>query len=105
MLQNGQLLAVFNSAHRVMKAESVLKGQKLPVLLIPSPRAISNDCGLAIRYDVEFEATVIQALTEQNILPVIVYRRITESNYETVWNQQNTPAALSEEHDTHEQTP
>jgi hypothetical protein len=98
MLQNGQLLAVFNSAHRVMKAESVLKGQKLPVLLIPSPRAISNDCGLAIRYDDEFETPVMQTLREQNILPALVYRRITEVEYETVWKDQDSPTALPYEH-------
>ncbi|HEY5523020.1 MAG TPA: putative Se/S carrier-like protein, partial [Desulfuromonadaceae bacterium] len=39
MIQNGQLLAVFNSAHRVMKAEYVLKRCGLEILLIPAPRA------------------------------------------------------------------
>ena len=42
MVQDGQLLAVFNSAHRVMKAESVLKARSLPVLLIPAPGAFSG---------------------------------------------------------------
>jgi len=105
MLQNGQLLAVFTSAHRVMKAESVLKAQKLPVLLIPSPRAISNDCGLAIRYDVEFKAIVMQTLADQNILPAIIYRRNSESDYETIWKEHDSPDLLSEDISTHQETP
>ena len=50
MVNEGDYVAIFNSVHRVMKAEKLLKGEKLPMLLIPAPRALSSDCGLAIRY-------------------------------------------------------
>ena len=66
VIQNGQLLAVFNSAHRVMKAENILKKCGLAILLIPAPRALSTDCGLAIRYDSDLYDTVLQALTSEN---------------------------------------
>jgi len=85
VIQNAQLLAVFNSAHRVMKAEYVLKGCGLAILLIPSPRALSTDCGLAIRYDSDLYDRVLDALTSENLLPDIIYRKDDETHYEPVW--------------------
>ena len=53
VVSEGQYLAVFNSTHRVLKAESLLKSSGLPIMLIPAPRAVQADCGLAIRFDEE----------------------------------------------------
>jgi len=39
---------IFNSIHRVMKAESILKREGLKFRLIPTPRSLTSDCGLAI---------------------------------------------------------
>lgn len=41
-------LFVFESVHQVMKAEKLLKGQGVKIDLIPMPREISSDCGVAI---------------------------------------------------------
>ena len=86
MIQNGQLLAVFDSAHRVMKAESVLKGSGITLLLIPAPRALSTDCGLAILYSNENYETVLQTLAAENILPRLIYRKDSDSDYATIWS-------------------
>lgn len=61
MVSDGDYVAIFNSVHRVMKAEKLLKGEKLPMMLIPAPRALNSDCGLAIRYG-EAERDQIEAL-------------------------------------------
>jgi len=90
MIQNGQLLAVFNSAHRVMKAENILKTCGLPILLIPAPRALSTDCGLAIRYDSDLNDIVLQALTSENMLPTVIYRKESDSIYDPVWRNENS---------------
>lgn len=89
MIQNGQLLAVFNSAHRVMKAESILKRSGLAILLIPAPRALSTDCGLAIRYNSDLYDNVLQVLTSESLLPTIIYRKMSNSLYDPVWNNEN----------------
>ncbi len=95
MVQDGQLLAVFNSAHRVMKAESVLKSRSLPILLIPAPRVLSADCGLAIRYSEDAGDSVMQVLTEENLLPAFICRRVAGGKYETIWNEDGgTPLNL-----------
>ena len=41
-------ILIFNSIHRVMKAESILKKEGLKFRLIPTPRSLTSDCGLAI---------------------------------------------------------
>lgn len=85
MIQNGQLLAVFNSAHRVMKAENVLKKNGYAILLIPAPRALSTDCGLAIRFCSDLYDSVLQTLTSEKILPAVIYRKVSDTLYEPIW--------------------
>ena len=85
MIQDGQFLAVFNSAHRVMKAENILKKCGIAILLIPAPRALSTDCGLAIRYDGDLNNSVLQALMIEKLLPDTIYRKESNSHYEPIW--------------------
>lgn len=87
MIQNGQLFAVFNSAHRVMKAEFILKKCGLEILLVPAPRALSTDCGLAIRYSSDLNDSVIKALSAEKLLPDLIYLKKNDSQYEPVMNE------------------
>ncbi len=84
MVKEGHLLAVFNSTHRVMKAESILKSRGLQMLLIPAPRQLKADCGLAIRFTEENRDAVMQTLQQENLLPEFI-ARLTAGSYETVW--------------------
>ena len=90
MVHNDQLLAVFNSAHRVMKAEYILKKCELEVLLIPAPRALSTDCGLAIRYNSDLNDKVLEALGSEKFLPATIYRRVSDTHYEPIWHNKDT---------------
>jgi len=72
MVQEGHVLAVFNSGHRVMKAEGILKALGLPVLLIPAPRQLQTDCGLALRFSEDVREEVMQALEREELLPAFV---------------------------------
>ena len=73
MVNEGQYVAIFNSIHRVMKAEKILKELRLPILLIPVPRTLASDCGLAIRYAADDRAAVDRALEEAGLVPEEVY--------------------------------
>jgi hypothetical protein len=95
VIQNGLLLAVFNSAHRVMKAENILKKSGLAILLIPAPRALSTDCGLAIRFGSDSFDSVLQSLISEQILPVVIYRKVSDSHYEPIWIQENANISVS----------
>lgn len=75
MVNEGDCIAVFNSIHRVMKAEQYLKERKLPVMLIPAPRAVGADCGLAIRYRNEDRGGIELIMAEAGLSPETVYRK------------------------------
>ncbi len=73
MVNDGEYVAIFNSIHRVMKAEKTLKELRLPILLIPAPRALASECGLAIRYAEVDRAAVEGALAEAGLTPEEIY--------------------------------
>ena len=83
MLKDGDYVAIFNSIHRVMEAERLLKGKQLKILLIPAPRALAADCGLAIRYTQEIRSEVEGALAEAGLMPRELYRKSGE-NFEKI---------------------
>lgn len=74
MVQEGDYLAVFNSTHRVMKAESLLKSKNLPILLIPAPRQLKTDCGLALRFNDEIYDQVLLHLSSEDLKPSFITR-------------------------------
>lgn len=84
----GQYLAVFNSTHRVLKAEGLLKSSGLPIMLIPAPRAVQADCGLAIRFDEEHQGIVMELLAAQNLLPAFLCQ-LTNNTYVTIREYQH----------------
>ena len=69
-----------------MKAENILKKSGLAILLIPAPRALSTDCGLAICFSSDLYDTVQLTLASENILPAIIYRKVSDSCYEPIWH-------------------
>lgn len=85
MVQEGHLLAVFNSAHRVMKAEKSLKTLGLPILLIPAPRQLQTDCGLALRFTEDERETIMQTLKREGLLPALI-SRYQEGTFVTIWS-------------------
>ena len=80
MVQEGDYLAVFNSAHRVMKAESLLKARGFSILLIPAPRQLMTDCGLALRFGPEIRDGVLRVLEQEKLQPAFVNRYVA-GNY------------------------
>lgn len=74
MVRENDFIAVFHSIHRVMKAEKILKGEKIPILLIPAPREIGSDCGLALRFEPADAERVRDLLSIQGLPPAEVYQ-------------------------------
>lgn len=58
---------ILSSIHRVMKAEKLLKGRGLNVDLIPVPREISSDCGVAIEMPFEVGEEALRLMDEHRI--------------------------------------
>ncbi len=91
MPDNTLYFAVFNSAHRVMKAEAVLKRSGLQLMLVPAPRALATDCGLAIRYAVTIHDLVLKTLRSGETMPEIIFRQIDQTHYEPIWKAETEP--------------
>ena len=68
-------LLVFESVHQVMKAEKLLKGQGVKIDLIPMPREISSDCGVAIELPSESKEEALDFLKENRLFPFACYMK------------------------------
>lgn len=75
MVRENDIVAIFQGIHRVMKAEKILKEAGVEMLLIPAPRELSADCGLAIRFSPELRDQVLQILEKTDLTPTELYRR------------------------------
>ena len=78
MVNEGDYVAIFNSIHKVMKAEKLLKMERIPMLLIPAPRSLSSDCGLAIRYGATERQQLESLLSAAALLPEEIYLKSGE---------------------------
>jgi hypothetical protein len=75
MVKENDYVVIFNSIHRVLKAEKILKQAGVDFLLIPVPRQLTSDCGLALRFAPETRAVLLQTLAAADLPPVEMYRR------------------------------
>lgn len=48
---NSYGVILFDTSSSAMQAEAVLIKARLPVKFIPTPRELSSDCGVALRFD------------------------------------------------------
>jgi len=67
VVSDGDCVAIFHSIHRVMKAEKILQGQQISFLLIPVPRQLSADCGMALRFSFAIRQAVENALNQAGL--------------------------------------
>lgn len=58
---------LFSSVHQVMRTEKLLKEKGIEVDLIPVPRDISSDCGIAVELSRESEEKALLILRENKI--------------------------------------
>lgn len=74
MVRDNDMVAIFHSIHRVMKAEKILKGAQADILLIPTPRELSSDCGLALRYAPTEQERIATLLAAHGMQPTELYQ-------------------------------
>jgi hypothetical protein len=66
-------LLTFASIHYVLKAEKILKARGISTDMIPVPKEISSDCGMALLVEEGDLPSVKEALAENKISPQGVY--------------------------------
>ncbi len=55
-------VVLFYTTSAALKAEKVLKAAGLEIKLIPTPRQLSSDCGMALRFDWPLAQTIEETL-------------------------------------------
>ena len=75
-------ILLFQSVHHVMKAEKVLKERGMAVDLIPVPREISSDCGVAIQVPWEVSEEALCFIGERGLPCVECYQRGEDGQFE-----------------------
>ncbi len=67
MKKNNKIIITMDSIHYILKAEKILKSQKLDIELIPVPKEINSNCGNAIEIrDENIIDKVINILNKKN---------------------------------------
>ena len=74
MVNDQDYVAIFHSIHRVLRAEQLLKQHRAAFLLIPVPRKLTSDCGLALRIAPEQLPAVFAVLRAAGLLPPELYQ-------------------------------
>jgi hypothetical protein len=62
-------IITFLTVHQALKAEKVLLKNGFAITMIPVPREISSDCGVALKFECEEEARVAKVL-ESNMVKI-----------------------------------
>ncbi len=75
MVKDNDYVAIFHSIHRVLKAEKILKQAEVDFLLIPVPRQLTSDCGLALRFSPQTKETLLGVLADADLPPAEMYQR------------------------------
>jgi len=70
------LVLVFASTTEVLNAEDRLEAENFEFVLIPVPKEVNPNCGLALCIPEESAPAIDQALARAGLSPVAVYRRL-----------------------------
>jgi len=60
--KNAYSVALFHTNSAVLRAEKILLGEGFTIKLIPVPRHLSSDCGIALRFDRSAETRIREIL-------------------------------------------
>jgi len=55
-------ILTFESVHHALRAEKILRESDIPINVINTPRHISSDCGISLRFQGNLEERIIEVL-------------------------------------------
>lgn len=82
MSGGGRIILVFASNTQVLNAEDLLDDLDLPFELIPVPKEVNPNCGLAISFHEEDSPPIMAALQKAGLTPETVYRRTVGGGFQ-----------------------
>ena len=78
------LILIFRGTHQVLSAEKRLKGGGVPLRLIPVPRRLASDCGLAIRIPLDRRDRAREILSGARLAPLSARLPREDGEYDPV---------------------
>jgi hypothetical protein len=78
------MILIFRGTHQVLSAEKRLKQGGVSMRLIPVPRRLVSECGLAIRIPPDQKAAARKILYAAKIIPVSAHLLRSNEEYEAV---------------------
>lgn len=79
-------LVTFFASHHAMRAEKTLKKAGLTVLLVPGPRNISPNCGVAMQFEYRCQERVREILLKNKVQFEAIHYYAIEISPETMAN-------------------
>ncbi len=87
-----EIVLVFPSNTMVLNVEDLLEEQGLPFELIPVPKAVNPNCGLAISFTNQARPEIMRALSRAKFRPSAAYRR--QGDDFRPWGNRPFPASI-----------
>jgi hypothetical protein len=78
------LILIFRGTHQVLSAEKRLKEGGVPLRLIPVPRRLTSDCGLAIRIPLDRRDRAREILSGARLAPLSAHLPREDGEYDAV---------------------
>jgi len=78
------LILIFRGTHQVLSAEKRLKEGGVPLRLIPVPRRLTSDCGLAIRIPLDRRDRAREILSGARLAPLSAHLPREDGEYDPV---------------------
>lgn len=75
----------FPSSHYAFQAEKACQEADIPVLLIPLPREISADCGVAMLISPKLQERVEELLSQAGVTPAGTYQISRQRSRARLW--------------------
>jgi hypothetical protein len=72
----GEIILVFSSNAKILNAEDLLDEENLPFTLVPVPKEVNPNCGLAVSFMESQMDRIMPVLKAANLWPTAVYRRL-----------------------------
>lgn len=69
-----EYIATFGSTHKALKAEKVLKENKIPFKLMPTPKKLATFCDLAITFE-EKERQAVEQILKDFRINTTIYKK------------------------------
>ena len=79
-------LVTFYASHHAVRAEKVLKKQDFTVMLVPGPREISPNCGVALQFEYRLVDQVRDTLKQNKVRIEALHRHTLELSQDELRN-------------------